>query len=136
MYCLLQLLVYVFTHLVTRGAELSVFVTSSAVLKAPKKYPEYETAKREKCQAELGARPADKTPEPDYRAFIRATMPLIRCSRLRFNQHHVLERVWDERLGVGLGYMAGVAKIATCCHVREHLVVTVHEVRDADHRSS
>src|SRR5690348_16046681 len=49
-------------------------------------------------------------------------------------ERHVLKRVGNERPCVGLGHMAGGAKISAWRDVGEHLPIAVHEMRDADHR--
>src|SRR5215218_1867466 len=71
------------------------------------------------------------------KAHSRATRPLIEsCSWLWLYEHHVLERVRDKRLRVGLGYVAGVAEITSWRDVSKHLVIAIHEVRDTDHRGA
>ena len=46
----------------------------------------------------------------------------------------VAERIAYQRLRIGLRHVAGVAEIAARCDVGQHLAVTIHEVRHADHR--
>src|SRR3954471_13345460 len=109
----LQLLIRVVVHLMTGDAEfLRVGELQCGVEGAPEKHAEDETAEREEPQTEGGGRPADEPPEPDHQSpYPRHHAPHRISSRLRLDDQHVLEGIRDERLGVGLRYMAGGAEI-------------------------
>src|SRR5690606_16451929 len=112
----------------------SVLVSSSAVLKAPQKItPPRKPPSVRKPRLSVAAGVETMCHAHKAAAFKRASILFV-PGMIDAEFAHVPKEVFDKRPDIGLGHMAGGAKIAARGNVGEHLAFTVHVMRHAYHR--